>query len=115
MLTLDSSGELSGAGFLSPTTEDKPEHLGINLLEQGTQESFSERREIPSDKSSGSECGYPLLAPSLLSLPRGLIDHTTSRLLGASCSQCAQAGCRQLLPHSTQGLREFMESAGRLT
>lgn len=79
------SEELSGAGFFNPTAEDKPEHLGINLLEQGTQGSFSERREIPSVRSSGTR-GWP--CPRAL-LPCGLLAHTTSRLLGAGSSQCA--------------------------
>lgn len=58
------SGEGSGADILNLTAEDKPEHLGIHLLEQGTQGSFSERREIPNVRSSGTERCYPSLASS---------------------------------------------------
>lgn len=79
------SGELSGADLLNPAAEDKPEHLGINLPEQGTQGSFSESTEIPSVRSSGTHC-WP--CPRAV-LPCGLLAHTTNRLLGAGSSQCA--------------------------
>lgn len=107
---------MSGADFLSPAAENKTEHLGINLLEQGTQGSSSEGREIPPVKSSGSErrCSHCRPGPGP-SLPSALFAHSTSRLPGASCSQCAQAGCRQLLLHGTHSLRAFLELAGSLT
>lgn len=73
-------------------------------------------REIPPVKSSGSErrCSHCRPGPGP-SLPSALFAHSTSRLPGESCSQCAQAGCRQLLLHGTHSLRAFLELAGSLT
>lgn len=80
---------MSGADFLSPAAENKPEHLGINLLEQGTQESSSE---------GNSPCQVIRLWASVFPLP------ARSRAIAALCAVCSQhkpAAGRKLLPVCT--------------
>lgn len=70
------SGAMSVAGFLHPTAEGKPDHLGIKSLEQDAQESFSERRGIPCRRPSGALCRYPSQASSQgTAAPQSICSH----------------------------------------
>jgi len=75
---------MSGGDFFHPTAEAKPEHLGTKSLEQDAQESFSERREIPCIRVSGTLCCYPSLASSPGVAARlGPFAHATNSLPGS--------------------------------
>lgn len=101
------SEELSGAALLKPSAEDKPEHLGMNLPEQGrAQGSFSERREIPNVRLSGTECPHPSLAPSQgIAGPWAVCSHHKQAAGSKLLTVCTE--WRQLLLHSTQGLEDL--------
>lgn len=92
----------SGADLLHPTAKGKPEHLGINSLDQDAHESFREGK-------------FPVLRHLALGAvtisgpvprhcrPRGPCAHTTSRLLAA----CAGG------ENTTQGLTGVTDTVGR--
>lgn len=77
---------MSGADLLHPTADGKPGaiYFGIKSLEQDAQESFSETREIPCIRPSGTLCCDPSPASSQGVVgPLGPFAHSTSRLPGS--------------------------------